>query len=308
MFKYTLDNKRYHTLSYHNKSQNIKNQKAIINIGCTCPNVDGVKAVGGCIYCDGSSSYFSQDKLLSVTKQLELELQRINKKWGNIGVTAYFQSGSNTYISTKKLQEYINEVLKNENIVGISIATRPDCLSKLMLDYLEKLNKITNLTVELGLQTIHDKTANLINRAYPFEVFEKSFNILQEKNIRCCVHLINGLPGETFNDMITTAKLLGKMKPQGLKIHLLHVLTGTKLADMYLKGEYTPLTFEEYIEIVVAQLEQLPAEIVIERITGDAPKDKLLSPVWSKDKIKVLGNIDKKMLEKDTWQGKLAIF
>lgn len=306
MFEYTLDNKRYHTLNYYNKTRNIKNQKAIVNIGLTCPNIDGTKSVGGCIYCDGSSSYFSQSKLLSVTKQLELEKNRINSKWGKIDITAYFQSGSNTYIKTEKLKAYIDEALNFEDVTSVSLATRPDCLSKNMITYLSQLNKITNLTVELGLQTVHDKTAEIINRAYPFETFQKSFKLLQENNIRTCVHVINGLPNETSFDMIETAKVLGKLKPQGIKIHLLHVLKETKLAQMYSQGFYTAMSFEEYIDVVVSQLEYLSAEIVIERITGDAPKDRLLAPNWSRDKIRVLGSIDKHMAEKGTYQGILA--
>lgn len=302
-FPYSFDNKRYHTLSYHFKSQGVKVQKAIIDIAATCPNQDGTKAFGGCIYCNGNASYFSRGNHISVTKQLELESERIYKKWGRIPILAYFQGGTNTYLPTKKLSLYIDEVLKFPNIFGISIATRPDCIEEDMLEFLAQLAFKTNLTIELGLQTVHDSTAKIINRAYEFNVFEKTFKKLKEKNIRVCVHIIDGLPNENNEMMLETAKILGKMKPDAVKIHLLHVIKNTKLAEDYHNGLYQAMSFDNYVNVVVEQLEYFPCETVIERITGDAQKDELLSPMWSKDKIKVLGSIDVAMKNQNTYQG-----
>ncbi len=305
-FEYSLDNKRYHTLHYYNKSKGVKNQKAVINIDSSCPNIDGKKGRGGCIFCNQSSAYFSADANLSIHNQLDLEVKRIRDKWGDIAITAYFQSGTNTYLPKNKLEAYVNEIFEYGGISGISIATRPDCISKDMLDYLAEINDKTELTIELGLQTVHDKTADIINRCYTYAEFYDTFMKLKSKNIRTCIHLINGLPNESYEDMIETAKIIGEIKPEAVKIHLLHVMKDTKLGVLYTNGEYTPLSFHEYIEITANQLQYIDKNTIIERITGDAPKDKLLAPLWSKDKIKVLGSIDKYMVNQDIYQGKLA--
>lgn len=303
-FPYTFDNKRYHTLAYHNRVQNCKTQKAVIDAGLSCPNIDGTCGVGGCIFCDGGSGYFTQDKALSVTEQLQAEKVRIHKKSPENKIIAYFQTHTNTYAPVEKLRTLYEEALAF-GVYGVSIVTRPDCIGEDVLSLLKELNGKTHLTVELGLQSSNDETAARIHRGYKYEVFREIFLRLRENNIRVCVHIIDGLPGETEAEMIKTAEDLAQLRPDGVKIHLLHVIRGTQLADLYESGAYTPMTFEDYVRVVIRQLEVLPPETVIERITGDGDKTKLLAPLWSRDKIRVLGTIDREMAVGNTWQGRL---
>ena len=304
-FKFSNDNKRYHTLAYHNKLTGDKSKKAVIDAGMTCPNIDGAKGRGGCIYCDGGSGYFTGKPEVSITEQLKAERDRIYIRTPDVKITAYFQAHTNTYCSPEKLRAMLDEAVGTGIPDSIAIATRPDCLSNRIIDVLKEYSAKFPLCLELGLQTANDDTAKLINRCYDFDVFKKNFLKLKSAGIRTCVHIIDGLPGESHADMLHTAQKLAELKPDGIKIHLLHVIKGTKLADMWSRSEYEAMTFEEYVETVIDQLEVLPPEIVIERITGDADKTKLLAPMWSKDKIRVLGTIDKQMVLRDTWQGRL---
>lgn len=301
-FIYSDDNKRYHTLSYHNKhTYGEKVHKAAIDAGLTCPNIDGSRGVGGCIYCSGGSGYFTAENTLSVTAQFNAERERIRRKFPNARITAYFQAHSNTYAPTEKLKALFDEGI-SAGAQGIAIATRADCIDNERVEMIRSLP--VPVTVELGLQTIHDSTARLINRCHSFEEFLCGYSMLKAAGIRVCVHIINGLPSETEEMMLTTAEVLGKLCPDGVKIHLMHVIEGTQLAEMYKRGEYVPLEKHQYIDIVIKQLELLPSETVIERITGDGDKKTLLAPLWSMDKISVLGGIDKRMAELSTWQGK----
>lgn len=302
-FLYSNDNKRYHTLSFHNKKlYERKMFKAVIDAGFTCPNIDGARGVGGCIFCDGGSGYFTNEKNVPVCEQIAFERKRIHEKYPDAGIIAYFQAHSNTYCCLSRLKEIISEAIES-GVDGISVATRADCLDEEKTDYLASVS--VPLTVELGLQTIHDETAVRINRCHSFDEFLKGYNMLKEHGIRTCVHIIDGLPGEDKEKMLETAKKLGELRPDGVKIHLLHVIEGTSLADMYNRGEYMPLEKDEYIDIVAEQLRYLPPETVIERITGDGDKRKLIAPLWSADKISVLGGIDKLMKEKNIYQGDL---
>lgn len=302
-FLYSNDNKRYHTLNFHNiKLYERKMFKAVIDAGFTCPNIDGTRGVGGCIFCDGGSGYFTNEKTVPVCEQIALERKRIHEKYPNAGIIAYFQAHSNTYCTLARLKDMINEAIES-GVDGISVATRADCLDEEKAAFLASVT--VPLTVELGLQTIHDETAVRINRCHSYDEFLKGYHLLKEHGIRTCVHIIDGLPGEDKEKMLQTAKKLGELRPDGVKIHLLHVIEGTRLADMYNRGEYTPLGKEEYIDIVTEQLRYLPPETVIERITGDGDKRKLIAPLWSMDKISVLGGIDKLMKEKDIYQGDL---
>ena len=288
-FKYSEDNKRYHTWNYHlNRMFG----------GFSCPNK------GGCTYCISGGSEFSADSRLSITEQIRLERERIHKKYKDADLIAYFQANTNTFAPLGKLKELYEEALACENVKGLSIATRADCIEDDVLEYLAELSERTYLTVELGLQTIHDETAEKINRGHSFECFLKTYKRLKEKNIRVCVHLINGLPGETFEMMKETAKVIGNLKPDGVKIHLLHIMQGTVMHKQFVQGEVKEMAFEDYIKTVCTQLTYLPQETVIERITGDGSKDKLVAPLWSKDKIRVLGTIDKYMADNDLYQGK----
>lgn len=302
-FKFSDDNKRYHTLNFHNrKTYGRKMFKAVIDAGFTCPNIDGTKGRGGCIFCDGGSGYFTNENTLSVSEQLNLESKRILAKYPDAGITAYFQAHSNTYCSLERLRKLVNEAVE-WGVDSIAIATRADCLDEEKVSFLGSLS--IPVTVELGLQSVHDRTAEIINRCHSYEDFLTGYNLLKSFGIRTCVHIINGLPDETTEMMLSTAKLLGQLKPDGVKLHLLHVIKGTRLCEMYESGEYTPMEKAEYIETVVNQLRFLPPETVIERITGDGDKTKLVAPLWSMDKISVLGSIDKRMKELDVYQGDL---
>ena len=303
-FIYSSDNKRYHTLAYYNKRKySAKIYKAVIDAGLSCPNIDGSKGEGGCIYCLDGSGYFTNEPIISVKQQLKMQIDLIKEKHPNAKITAYFQAFSNTYSDLEMLRKIYEPIIKSKDIVGISIATRADCIDTEIADYLSSICKRTELTVEIGLQTIHDKTAALINRCHTFDEFTVTYDLLANRGIRTCVHIINGLPEENTDMMLKTAQVLGKMKPDAIKIHLLHILAGTKLAQIYENGYYIPMSMEEYAEIVVHQLEFFPAETVIERITGDGPKDKLLAPKWSENKKAVIAAIDKLQVRLNTWQG-----
>lgn len=308
VFPYSLDNKRYHTLNFYNKSRYGKRvMKAVIDAGFTCPNADGTKGVGGCIYCREGSGYFtsrySDNIYEDVKNQLEAEKKRIYEKYPDCLITAYFQANTNTYAPIHVLEGAYNAAL-DSGVSGISIGTRADCLSDDVIALLKKVSAKTDLTVELGLQTIHDETAQLINRCYSYAEFLEGYHRLKKAGIRTCLHIINGLPGESYEDMIATAKETGRLSPGGVKIHLLHINKGTALEKMYLDGKYIPMEKEDYINIVTDQLLYIPPETVIERLTGDGDRRYLVSPLWSRDKISVLGGIDKRMAEKNIWQGK----
>lgn len=304
-FLYSIDNKRYHTLNYHFRSvYGHKLYKAVIDCGFTCPNIDGSKGSGGCIFCDGGSGYFTKPAL-SVSKQIESEHERIFKKWGDVPIIAYFQANTNTYAPAERLREVYETALSFPYIAGLSIGTRADCLPDDVLSLLCELSKRTSLTVELGMQSVHNSTIERINRCCTHEEFLEGYEKLKARGLRVCLHIINGLPGETPEMMIETARQTAQLAPDGVKLQMLHVIEGTKLAEMYNAGNLSLLTREEYIDVIVRQLELLPLKTVIERITGDGDKKKLIAPAWSADKISVLGGIDKRLAELDTWQGKL---
>lgn len=306
-FIFSLDNKRYHTLNYHYKTvYGEKLHKAVIDGGFTCPNIDGSAGTGGCIFCDGGSGYFTQNGI-SVSEQLELEWQRISKRNGDVPIIAYFQANTNTYAPVERLRKIYEEALAFPHVKGLSIGTRADCLPEDVLELLTELNKKTLLTVELGMQSVHEETINSINRGYSHEEFKNGYFKLKSRGIRVCLHIINGLPGETPEMMIETARQAGRLRPEGIKLQMLHVIQGTRLAEMFGNGEFTLLSREQYIDIIVRQLETLSPETVIERITGDGDKSNLIAPVWSADKIAVLGGIDKALAERDTFQGRLFV-
>lgn len=304
MFKNSNTNKRYYTLDYYYKQKyNSKVFKVSLNLGLSCPNIDGTKGYGGCIYCKAGSiaSYENQNKPLK--EQFENTKAILHKKWPNAKYIAYFQNNTNTYTKVSFLKEKCEEVLAFENVLGINIATRCDAISDECLKYLKELNKKTDLTIELGLQTIHEKTSKLINRGHTLNEFESMYKKLKENNIKVVVHIINGLPHETKIDMIETVKYLNNLKIDGIKIHMLHILEGTKLAKLYHELPFHVLTKEEYIDIVCTQLEYLNENIVINRITGDPKVEELIEPKWLTKKFIVLNDIDKEMKKRDTYQG-----
>ena len=302
MFKYSYNNKRYHTLDYYYKNKyNTKVFKVSLNLGLTCPNIDGTKGYGGCIYCKNGSS--SNDKQKSLKQQFETTKELLHKKWKEAKYIAYFQNNTNTYGELSYLKKSFEEVLTYENVIGINIATRCDAITKECLDYLIQLNKKTDLTIELDLQTIHEKTSKLINRGHTLKEFEEMYKKLKEANIKVVVHIINGLPYETKEMMIETAKYLNNLNIDGIKIHMLHILKDTKIEKLYQKENFHILTKEEYIDIVCTQLEHLNEKIVINRITGDPIKEDLIEPTWLIKKFCVLNDIDKEMVKRDTYQG-----
>lgn len=308
MFKYTLDNKRYHTLNYHVKNKyNCKVVKISLNAGFTCPNIDGKVGFGGCIYCSKSGSGdFGGDINKSLEEQFYDIKKKIDKKWPNSKYIAYFQAHTNTYAPVNVLKEKYESVLKLDDVIGIAIATRADAISDECLDYLEELNKRTNLTIELGLQTIHEDTSKLINRCHSLKQFEDMYFKFKERNIEVVVHIINGLPYENEEMMLETVKYLNKLKIDGIKIHMLNIVKDTALAKMYKKEKFHILSKDEYINIVIKQLELLDPKIVIHRITSDPDPQNLIEPTWLIKKFCLLNDIDKEMKKRDTYQGKLS--
>jgi len=298
MFKYTLDNKRYYTLNYYNKMKyNSKVFKVSLNAGFGCPNKKNGK---GCIYCYNGSG---ENRGISLIEQFNKVKDTVSKKWPNSKYIGYFQADTNTYAPLPILKKDYEEILSLPNVIGLNIATRCDCLPDDVLDYLEDLNKKTNLVVELGLQTIHEKTSKLINRGHALKQFEEAVNKLRERNIDVVVHIINGLPYETKEMMLETVKYLSNLDIQGIKIHMLFILKDTELANLYEKEKFHILTKEEYVDIVCDQLELLREDIVINRITGDPDKDLVIEPTWLIRKFGVLNEIDKEMARRNSYQG-----
>ena len=304
-FKYTNSNKRYHTLDYFYKNRfDSKVFKVSLNAGFSCPNIDGTVGTGGCIYCSktGSGEFAG-----CITDSLEEQFNKIknmmHKKWPKAKYIGYFQARTNTYAPVKILKSYYEKVLSFDNVIGLNIATRPDAISDECLDYLEELNKKTYLTIELGLQTTNELTSKLINRCHSLSCFEKMVKELRKRNINVVVHIINGLPYETKEDMLNTVKYLNKLDIQGVKIHMLSIIKDTPLEKLYKEKPFKILTKEEYIDIVIDQLEYLREEIVIHRITGDPDPKELVEPTWLIKKFCVLNDIDKEMIKRDTYQG-----
>ncbi len=303
MFNKTLDNKRYHTLNYYyeNKFHN-KVCKVSLNGNFSCPNYKNNR---GCIFCSLSGSgEFGGDKNEPLNVQFDKVSKMMLKKWPNAKFIAYFQANTNTYAPLNILKEKYETALGFDNVIGISIATRCDAISDEVLDYLDELNKKTFLTVELGLQSMHKKTLSLINRGHDLKSFESMVKKLQQRKINVVVHIINGLPYETKEDMINTAKYLNSLNIDGIKIHMLYILKNTKLADMFNKDKFHILTKEEDIDIVCDQLTYLNENIVIHRITGDPKIDDLIEPKWLVKKFCVLNDIDKEMKKRNIYQGK----
>ena len=306
MFQYSLDNKRYHTLNYHYKEKyHCKVIKVSLNAGFTCPNIDGKVGYGGCIYCSKSGSGdFGGDISKSLSEQFDEIKDKLSKKWPRGKYIAYFQAHTNTYAPLSVLKGKYESVLKKDNVIGIAIATRPDAIEDEVLDYLEELNKNTDVTVELGLQTIHEDTAKLINRCHSLNQFEEMVKKLRKRNIEVVVHIINGLPYETKEMMIETVKYLNHLDINGIKIHMLNIVKDTPLATLYQEKKFKVLSKEEYIDIVIQQLEYLRPEIVIHRITSDPDPKNLIEPTWLIKKFCVLNDIDKEMKKRNTYQGK----
>ncbi len=306
-FEFSDTNKRYYTYDYYlRRTFGGKCAKLPLDIGLICPNIDGRVARGGCIYCSSrGSGDFAASPCLSVTEQLKSAKAALSSKWQTDKYIAYFQAHTNTYAPLEFLREKFEEALRFDGVVGLNIATRADCLEDDTVKYLAELAERTVLTVELGLQSVHDSTAALINRGHDFAEFERGFYKLREasEKINICVHLIFGLPGENREMMLDSVNKTARLHPDQVKFHLLHLLKGTQLAEWYRRGEYTPMQREDYIETVVCAIELLPSDTVVCRLTGDGMGSELLAPEWSRRKTTVINDIDKLLFAENSYQG-----
>lgn len=308
--KISWGDKRFYSLDYYLKQEfGRKIYKLSINGGMSCPNRDGTIDTRGCIFCSqGGSGDFSASSELSITEQIneakKLVCNKIPTKDRSSDhpgqYIAYFQAYTNTYGDLAYLRNIYTEAISHPDIVALSIATRPDCLDEEVLELLKELNDIKPIWVELGLQTCHEKSADFIRRGYPLSCFEEAVMLLKDCNLKVIVHVIIGLPNESFSDIIETIAYVSSMPIHGIKLQLLHILKNTDLAEL----TFHVLTLEEYIDILIACLEIIPKNIVIHRITGDGPKNLLIAPLWSSNKKLVLNRINQELKRRDTWQGK----
>lgn len=297
---------RYQTLDQYYKSRfGGKVYKLALDAGFTCPNRDGTLDTRGCIFCSaGGSGDFAEVSCGSVAEQIEAAKLRVSKKAKNaVGYIAYLQSYTNTYAPLARLRELYFSLASCKDIVGVSIATRPDCLGEDVLELLSELNQKIPVFVELGLQTIWEETASLIRRGYTLEVFDKALENLKKIGVNVIVHVILGLPGETHKMMLETVKYVGKSGADGIKIQLLHILKETDLYEMYRNGLCDAMEENEYLTLVCEALEWLPSNMVIHRLTGDGPKSTLVAPLWSANKREVLNRLRKMLEERDVHQG-----
>ena len=298
--------KPYRSLDYMLRERfGEKVYKVTLNGGMSCPNRDGTLGTRGCIFCsEGGSGDFAADVSLSVTEQIESQIALLSGKRPIQKYIAYFQAYTNTYAPVEYLRKIFKEAMSHPRIVALSVGTRPDCLGEEVLDLLEELNRIKPVWIELGLQTIHEKTAQYIRRGYRLSCFDQAVENLRKRNIEVIVHTILGLPGESREEILETMRYLNKKDIQGIKLQLLHVLKGTDLAYDYLAGRFQVYEREEYLDLLIECLENLDPEIVIHRITGDGPKDLLIAPLWASRKREVLNLLHHQMKEQNSYQGK----
>lgn len=281
---------------YCKKQFGEKLYKISLNGGMSCPNRDGKLDVRGCIFCSaGGSGDFAPDRSIPLDEQIEDSKRRVSSKYKGTHYIAYFQAYTNTYAPVEKLRALFMPVIKREDIAVLSIATRPDCLSDEVLDLLSELNDIKPVWVELGLQTIHEKTADYIRRGYSLPVYDKAVRDLEAIGIHTITHLILGLPGETKEDMLQSVRYVSDCGSQGIKLQLLHVLKGTDLASDYEKGLFRTLLFDEYIDLLADCVRLLPKDMIVHRLTGDGPKNLLIAPMWSADKKRVMNAIHQRL-------------
>lgn len=272
--------------------------KISLDGGFTCPNRDGKTGTRGCIFCSkGGSGDFAESREMSITEQIESGKKKVEKKIKSGKYIAYFQAFTNTYAPVEILRQKYEEAINHPDIVALSIATRPDCLGDDVLRLLDEMNKIKPVFVELGLQTIHQKSAKYIRRGYDLSVYDKAVRDLKEIGVNVVVHVILGLPNESENDMLETVKYVCESGANGIKLQLLHVIDGTDLAKDYEKGLFKTLEFDEYVNLIVKCVKIIPKDIVIHRLTGDGAKKDLIAPLWSADKKRVLNAINKALME-----------
>jgi len=307
-YKNSDSNKRYFTYDYYLRRKfGGKVSKITIDAGFTCPNIDGRCSFGGCIYCSGrGSGDFAGDPLESITSQIDRGIAMMSRKWSTEKIIPYFQAHTNTYAPVSILKEKYEEALSHDGVVGINIATRADCLEDDAVLYLSELSERTAVTVELGLQSADDATAEFINRGHTFEEFKSGFYKLRRlaPKVEICVHIIHGLPNESKEMMLSTVRAVAALEPDQIKIHLLHIIEGTRMAEIFKSGEYVPLTKDEYVDIVCDSLELIPPDVVVCRLTGDGAPDSLVAPEWSRKKVCVINDIDKELYRRNSYQGK----
>lgn len=305
MFEFNITKKHYHTLDYYLKSKyNKKVFKVPLNASFTCPNRDGSKGKGGCIFCSAvGSGDFAGNPKESLMNQFNQVKSVINQKWPDAYNIVYFQAFSNTYGSVEKLKETFEPFINKENVIGMSIATRCDCITQEIVDYLKTLKThFKEFWVELGLQSANKKTMELLNLGYTYKEFETAVKMLAKANIDVIVHIIDGLPYESKQDQINTIKKINNLPFKGLKIHVLNVLENTKLGHMYLNNEFEVMSEDEFVDVAIAQLEILKDDIIIHRIGADSKVDDLIAPVWVSKKMKIVDKIDVLMDENDIYQ------
>lgn len=299
--------KRYRDLnSYLKEIYGERVQKIPLDAGLNCPNRDGTISTKGCIYCDrrGAGTGAMKERGLSIKEQLKAGIIWARRRYGARKFISYFQSYTNTYAPVHHLKELYDSALIDPGVVGLSISTRPDCVNEETMDLLVSYKKKYMVWLELGLQSAHDRTLNLINRGHDVRCFEHAVELAHKKDIDVCAHIILGLPGEDRYHMIGTARYLSSLPVSGVKIHLLYVTKGTELARIYARGDIRCLEMDEYGELVVEFLENLRPDIIIHRLTGDPPLHELIAPLWARRKREVLSLIKRKLEQKDTYQGK----
>lgn len=293
-------------MEYYSLNQYLKDTfgckvyKIALDGGFTCPNRDGTLGTKGCIFCSGKGSGdFAESRKLSITEQIEYGKKRIEGKIKKGKYIAYFQAFTNTYAPIERLRMLYEEAVVHPDIVVLSIATRPDCLSDEVIKLLCEINKVKPVWVELGLQTIHEKTAKYIRRGYPLSVYDDAVRRLKQTDITVITHVILGLPGEAREEMLKTVSYVGKSKADGIKLQLLHVIKDTELEKEYLAGKFDVLSMEEYVELVADCIARLPKDMVMHRMTGDGDKNTLVAPLWSGDKKRVLNALNKAIRDKE---------
>lgn len=299
--------KPYHSFDYMLKERfSCKIYKTALNGGMTCPNRDDTLGERGCIFCSqGGSGDFAGDRRDSITEQINKQAEKLAQKRNASAFIAYFQAYTNTYAPVDYLRKIYTEAINHPQVAAVSIGTRPDCLGPDVLALLEELNQIKPVWIELGLQTIHERTAAYIRRGYPLSCFEEAVKALRQRDLEVIVHTILGLPGESRQDILETMEYLNHRDIQGIKLQLLHVLKGTDLALDYLEGRFSVYTMEEYLDVLIDCLEHLSPDIVIHRLTGDGPKDLLMAPLWSSKKRTVLNTLHHECKIRHAYQGRL---
>lgn len=303
-----MEKKYYDLNSYFRNLYGVRVQKVTVDAGFTCPNRDGNVGHGGCIYCNPKGSGTgSFQKGISITDQIESSKIRVKRRYKNSKFLAYFQSFTNTYGPVEKLKRIYDEALSVDDVVGLSIGTRPDCVDKEKISLLQSYTEKNLIWIEYGIQTIHDRSLSLINRGHDYKTFEDAVVLTRNRGIKICAHIILGIPGETREDMLATANEMARLKIDGVKIHLLYVVKDTRLHGMYDNGDFKCLTQDEYIELTCDFLERLPKETVIQRVTGDPHPEELVAPMWPlTTKAQTITRINQTLLDRNSYQGKLC--